>query len=121
MTESKYEYKQVLVLRTDLKMRRGKEIAQGAHASMKVVLENMEHPHVKAWLDSRFAKIAVGCDSVEDMTRLLMEAEKRRIISTTVIDAGFTEFAGVPTLTAIAIGPGPVDDINEITGHLKLR
>lgn len=117
----RYEYKQVIVLRTDLKMRRGKEIAQGAHASLKVVLENMEHPHVKAWLDSRFAKIAVGADSDTEMFDLILEAQKHDIISTIVIDAGFTEFNGTPTMTAIAIGPGPVDVINEITGHLKLR
>ena len=57
--------KQVIVLRTDLKMRRGKEIAQGAHASLKATLENLEHPHVVEWLAGRFTKIAVGIESEE--------------------------------------------------------
>lgn len=33
--------KQVIVMRKDLNMRKGKMIAQGAHASMKVLLDNM--------------------------------------------------------------------------------
>ena len=34
--------KQVIVMRTDLHMRKGKMIAQGAHASMKVFFDQMQ-------------------------------------------------------------------------------
>ena len=37
-----------------------------------------------------------------------------------IVDAGLTEFNGVPTKTCIAIGPANPDDIDEITKHLKL-
>ncbi len=116
-----YEYKQVLVLRTDLKMRRGKEIAQGAHASMKAMLDFSDHPFVKAWLAGPFAKIAVGCDSETEMVELYEEASLAAIPRSIIHDAGRTEFGGVTTLTAIAIGPAPIDVIDRITGHLKLR
>ena len=58
---SRYEgkLKQVIVLRTDLKMRRGKEIAQGSHASMAGYLANRRDPFMRMWLDGAFAKIAV--------------------------------------------------------------
>ena len=115
------EMKQMILLRTDLKMRRGKEIAQGAHASMKVTLANLEHPHVKAWLAGPFAKVAVGVESEADLLDLVAKAEAEGLLAATIIDAGRTEFNGVPTLTAAAIGPGPREAIDRITGHLKLR
>ncbi len=114
-------YKQALVLRTDLKMRRGKEIAQGAHASMKVTLENLDHPDVRAWLDGPFAKIALGCGSEAEMRDLQAKAQEAGVLTGLITDAGRTEFGGVPTVTALAVGPAPVDKIDAITGHLKLR
>lgn len=42
------------------------------------------------------------------------------IIVLKVKDNGLTQFHGVKTLTAIAIGPDDKSIINEITGHLKL-
>jgi len=114
-------YKQALVLRRDLGMRRGKEIAQGAHASMKATLENLEHPDVKAWLSGPFAKIALVVDSEEDLLALCDEARAAGLITAEIVDQGRTEFKGVPTLTCAAIGPAPVQKIDAITGHLKLR
>lgn len=116
-----YEYKQVLVLRTDLGMRRGKEIAQGAHASMAAYLLFKDHPYVVSWLEGAFAKIAVGVDS-EDALRDVYERASRAGLPCAIIqDAGRTEFGGVPTLTAVAVGPGPKAEVDEITGDLKLR
>jgi peptidyl-tRNA hydrolase, PTH2 family len=37
-----------------------------------------------------------------------------------ITDAGHTEFKGVPTKTCLAIGPNDVDEIDVVTGHLKL-
>jgi len=113
--------KQIIILRTDLKMRRGKEIAQGAHASMKATLENMEDPHVAEWLRGSFAKIAVGIDGEDALLDLVKEARENGLVSTLIQDAGRTEFKGVPTYTAAAIGPGDPDIIARLTGHLKLR
>jgi len=113
--------KQALILRRDLKMRRGKEIVQGAHASMKAMLENMEHPDVKAWLAGPFFKIALTCDSEEEMQALERQAQADGLITARIVDSGQTEFGGVPTLTALAIGPAENARVDKITGHLKLR
>lgn len=113
--------KQVIVVRRDLKMRRGKEIAQGAHASMKVVLANMDDIYVKQWLNSSFTKVVVSCDSEEEMLSLIQKAKQARIIAAFIEDNGATEFNGVKTLTAVAIGPDRSNRIDNITGHLKLR
>jgi PTH2 family peptidyl-tRNA hydrolase len=37
-----------------------------------------------------------------------------------VQDAGLTEFGGVPTYTAVAIGPDYDDRIDPVTGDLEL-
>lgn len=48
------------------------------------------------------------------------QAKDAGLIVSLIIDAGLTEFGGVPTNTCIAIGPSWEDDVNKITGHLKL-
>jgi len=113
--------KQALILRRDPKMRRGKEIVQGAHASMKALLENIEHPDVKAWLDGPFFKIALTGDSAEEMAALEAAAREAGVITASIVDDGRTEFGGIPTLTALAIGPAENARVDAITGHLKLR
>ena len=69
--------KQVIVIRRDLKMRRGKEIAQGAHASMAALLQGMKlnadgsvhlpvWPEARTWLESAFTKITVKVHSTAE-------------------------------------------------------
>lgn len=113
--------KQIIILRTDLKMRRGKEIAQGAHASMAAVLDNMEDPFVKEWLAGKFTKIAVGIESEDALLDIYRKALAKGVVASLIQDSGLTEFGGVPTYTAVAIGPGDPEHIATLTGHLKLR
>lgn len=121
MRQHRGKLKQIIVLRTDLKMRRGKEIAQGAHASSKVILEHRRDPFVRIWLDGAFAKIAVGIDGEDAFLDLHRKAREAGIACAVIKDAGRTEFHGVETYTALAIGPGDPEKITELTGHLKLR
>lgn len=113
--------KQIILIRKDLKMNRGKEIAQGAHASMKATLENMDHPCVVEWLAGSFTKIAVSVSDENELKNIVDSAKDHDIITAMIIDNGRTQFKGIHTLTAAAIGPGPSDIIDKITGHLKLR
>ena len=115
-----YDYKQVIVLRKDLGMRKGKMVAQGCHASMKATLENIDHPDVKAWLDGRFAKIVVSVDSEDELFEIHRNAKAAGLVCSLIQDAGFTEFNGVPTYTAVAVGPAQSEKVDEITGQLKL-
>ncbi len=115
-----YLYKQVIVIRKDLKMRRGKECAQVAHASMAATLENMEDERVKHWLSAAFAKACVCVNSEEELLEIYRNAKEAGAITSIIKDAGRTEFRGVPTFTTVAVGPGLIDDIDAITGDLKL-
>ena len=133
------EPKQVIVIRKDLKMRKGKMCAQAAHASMKVILDEMYRSpfgHEEAytqfhmtilneaplyeWLQGLFTKIVVGCDSEEELLVLNSSAEIYKVRHALIQDSGKTEFNGVPTYTALAIGPDYPEKIDKITGHLKL-
>lgn len=134
-----YTHKQVIIIRKDLKMRRGKEIAQGCHASMGAILKLGQYftaedtegqpmhtfvanldDRISPWLMGRFAKIVVTVDSESALLELNEQAEKAHILSCLIKDAGFTEFRGVPTYTALAIGPDYSDIVDQITKELPL-
>lgn len=126
-----YDVKQVIVVRKDLQMRKGKMCAQVAHASMKFLLDNNEPNSAseinvklseaeRIWLASGFPKIVVGCNSEQELLNLIDEAELKGISVHPIIDSGFTEFHGVKTLTCAAFGPNFNDEIDGIVGHLKL-
>lgn len=128
--------KQIIVMRKDLNMRKGKMIAQGSHASLGIFTQKMtkvgDNPDgsadyaivlgkdMKAWIDSKFTKICLSCDSEEELLELYEKAKKAGIDTVLITDSGLTEFNGVPTNTCIAIGPADELDIDIITGHLKL-
>jgi PTH2 family peptidyl-tRNA hydrolase len=125
--------KQVIVMRTDLNMRKGKMIAQGAHAaigaymmlsadSMKTQREysNDTHRAFQDWGNGTFTKICVRIDSETDLMRIYKEAIQAGLPVKLITDAGHTEFHGEPTRTCLAIGPAWSDDIDRITGNLTL-
>jgi PTH2 family peptidyl-tRNA hydrolase len=123
--------KQVIVIRKDLKMRRGKEIAQGAHASMavltKYVTENKRgwwgfYPpkEMEEWLRASFIKIVVTVNSKLELMEVYSKAAHKGIPCALITDNGATEFHGEKTITCCAIGPHRPEVIDQITGHLKL-
>lgn len=128
--------KQIIVLRKDLNMRKGKMVAQGAHASMGALLKLMhtrqdddiiswtlitvDGAPVQDWLSGSFKKICVSVNSEEEMLALQAAAEKARLNTCLITDSGLTEFGGVPTITALAIGPDFEDKINKVCSHLPL-
>lgn len=112
--------KQMILLRRDLNMRKGKMVAQGAHASMKATLEYLDHFYVKEWLAGPFTKIVVGVPDEETLFDLYARALGLGLPCSLILDAGRTEFDGVPTYTAVAIGPAPETFTSSLTGHLKL-
>ena len=124
-------FKQVIVIRRDLKMRRGKEIAQGAHASMAVLLQGMQldpdgsarlplWPDAREWLEHAFTKITVKVHSEEELLAVRDKAEAAGIPHALIQDAGRTEFHGVPTYTALAVGPAASERLEPVTGDLSL-
>ena len=127
--------KQVIVMRADLNMRKGKMCAQAAHASMKVFFDRNREPQTPEeeytlvipltddmhdWALGLFTKVVVRCESESELLVLYTQALKSELPASLIRDAGLTEFGGVPTYTCIAIGPARSDLIDQITGGLKL-
>lgn len=124
------EHKQTIVLRKDLNMRKGKMVAQGAHASLRAILM-LGHEEdgrfviplderLAPWLLGRFKKICVSVNSEAELLELHERARQAGLIAALIQDAGLTEFGGVPTYTALAVGPDREDRIDAITGLLPL-
>lgn len=130
------DVKQVIVIRKDLGMRKGKIASQAAHASMAAVM-NQGGPHqpdgtadsfyiikmtpeMEQWLTGIFTKICVAVNSEEELLDVYKKAEDAGLLCALIKDAGLTEFDGVPTHTAVSIGPAKNKDIDKITGDLKL-
>ncbi|MCL4203279.1 MAG: aminoacyl-tRNA hydrolase [Pirellulaceae bacterium] len=122
--------KQVIVMRHDLKMRRGKQIAQGAHAAMSFLCRRLQAAGSvsldsltdaqRAWLSGAFAKVCCRVDSEEELMLIHDKAVDAGLEVHLITDSGRTEFHGQPTRTCLAIGPDEADKIDQITGHLEL-
>lgn len=119
------QIKQVIVMRKDLNMRRGKEIAQGAHASMAFVskkLLSVEPLSVveREWLEGLFTKICVKVNSEAELLAVAEAARTAGIRAEVITDSGKTEFGGIPTKTCLALGPDFSEKIDKVTGTLPL-
>lgn len=125
------DIKQVIVVRKDLNMRKGKMCAQVAHASMKFLTDNNEaergdemvvklSPVEAEWLTGSFTKVVVSVDSQDALEDLMLRAQLEGVECHHIIDAGKTEFNGVPTLTCAAFGPCESHILDKLTGNLKL-
>lgn len=117
--------KQVLVIRKDLKMRRGKEISQCSHAALaflsKKHMNNIPLTDAeKEWLDNSYAKICLVVNSEEELMTVHQKALDAGLESNLIIDSGKTEFHGVLTKTCLAIGPDYCEKIDPITSNLTL-
>lgn len=124
-------YKQMLVVRKDLNMRKGKIAAQCAHASMKILLDRGTRVDEKTlcidvtdlnedWLFGQFKKVCVYVNSESELLEAVEKAKSACIPTALIQDAGHTEFHGVPTYTVAAIGPSSDEELELITGSMKL-
>ncbi|XP_035211840.1 peptidyl-tRNA hydrolase 2, mitochondrial-like isoform X1 [Stegodyphus dumicola] len=115
------QYKLALVIRDDLNMGRGKIASQCSHASVLAFKTAMlsHQEAVEMWEAFGSAKIVLKTQSELSLLDLKDKAKKIGLLTNIVCDAGRTEVVA-GTKTVLAIGPGPVDAIDKITGHLKL-
>ncbi|MBF0911267.1 MAG: aminoacyl-tRNA hydrolase [Atopobiaceae bacterium] len=145
MPTPSYKSKQMIVIRRDLKMRKGKIAAQASHACVEATLialakeqrlnevcvaENqnwvyLNHSHedtsaLTNWFDAGVAKICVYVDSEEELLELANQGREQGFVVALIKDAGFTEFHGEPTFTCIAFEPLAAEDIDPLTGDLPL-
>jgi len=111
-------YKQVIVVRDDLNLSRGKLAVQVAHAAI-LGYEISNKEVVQKWKGEGQKKIVLKVPSLEKLLKVKKEAEGLGLPVAIVRDAGFTEVKP-GTITAIVIGPEDEKKINKVTGILAL-
>jgi PTH2 family peptidyl-tRNA hydrolase len=106
-----FEYKQVLVFRTDLQMSKGKIAAQAGHAAVSSAQDAYTH-HKKWWEAWMF-------EGEKELGELEEGSDQLGLPHALIVDRGLTE---VPegTVTCLGIGPAPSAMIDRLTGKLKL-
>ena len=113
-------FKQAIVLRTDLKMGKGKLVAQGSHASIEAYLRTAKKKPEWAtmWIAEGMKKIVLRVESKEELTALFNEL-KNQLPSALITDAGHTQVES-GTLTALGVGPAPEVEIDKFFSKHKL-
>ena len=116
-----FRYKQVIVMRTDLKMSRGKIAAQAGHAAVSAAEEARKKcsDWWKAWIAEGQCKIAVRAESEQELLELEEKAKKSKLPTALIVDRGLTELPP-ETVTCLGIGPAPSIQIDAITGKSPL-
>jgi len=112
------EYKQVIVVRDDLRLSRGKLAVQVAHASI-MGYEISEKNLREKWRREGQKKVVLKVSDVKELMMIYEKARKAGLATAYVRDAGLTE---IPpgTITAVVIGPEKSEKIDRITGNLPL-
>ncbi len=114
------EIKQVIVVRTDLDMGKGKIAAQVGHASV-LGAEHVRKSHpewFKEWWTGQ-EKVVVKVSGIKELQEIKRHAIDLDLPWSEVSDAGHTQLAP-GTTTCISIGPAPENLIDKVTGDLKL-
>jgi peptidyl-tRNA hydrolase, PTH2 family len=113
-------YKQVILIRNDLKMSKGKTAAQASHAAVEASLNSKKKHRIifSAWRLSGMKKVVLKVSSQKELYQYAQQAKEQGITTAIIADAGMTELKP-GTVTAVAIGPEKDAKIDQITGKLQ--
>ncbi|MGQ4874942.1 MAG: peptidyl-tRNA hydrolase Pth2 [Promethearchaeia archaeon] len=115
------EYKQIIVIRTDIKMGTGKKCVQACHASVSASDETRtKFKRIwKKWKSMGQKKVVVKVQTYNELMEIYHKVKEKKIPHYLIQDAGLTQ---LPPGTVTALGIGPFDSklLDEITGNLKL-
>jgi len=110
--------KQVIIVRRDLKMSKGKTAAQCCHGCLGAYKKS-NSDKIKKWEIDGEKKVIVKVNSLEELFLIKEIAKKNNLINYMVKDAGRTELP-TGTITCLAIGPDEDKNIDIVTQDLKL-
>jgi len=112
------KYKQVILVREDLKLPKGKMSAQVSHASVDCVLKS-DKKIVEAWNRQGGKKVVLKVDNEKELFKYMSMLENEGINVALIKDAGHT-VVEPGTITCLGVGPDSEEKIDNITGNLKM-
>ncbi|MDO8556464.1 MAG: peptidyl-tRNA hydrolase Pth2 [Nanoarchaeota archaeon] len=111
-------YKQVVLVRMDLKLSPGKLAAQCGHGFVESFIKADEKSK-RAWLSFGAKKVVLKVADEKELRLFWEDAVAQKLPNALIVDAGHTELpAG--TTTVLGIGPAREEDIDRLTGQLKM-
>jgi PTH2 family peptidyl-tRNA hydrolase len=115
------ELKQVIIIRSDLKMGKGKIASQAAHASVLAYLKtSLSNPKLaKKWLELGMPKIVLKVSTLDELLDIYKKLQDNSIVAVIIQDAGRTQIQP-NTITALGAGPAQKSELDKFTKHLKL-
>lgn len=131
---SKDTPKMALVLRKDLEMSPGKAVAQGGHAVQLVLADTqvldtatrtvtlqLSEVGYEWYTNQEYKKVVLAAKSEAQLLALYEKAKEAGIPASLVRDNGLTEFNGIKTYTAVALGPAMPEVLDPLTKRFKLQ
>ena len=111
------EMKQVILVRMDLKMPKGKLAAQCCHAAVQAAFKAPKDL-LKEWDRQGSKKVVLKVKDKEELRKYLRLAKQAKLRPTLIRDAGRT-FLKPGTETCLGIGPDEESNIDKVTGELS--
>ncbi len=113
------EFKQIILVREDLKLPIGKLAAQVAHAAVECVLRSGKSM-IKSWREEGMAKIVLKVKDLKELQKYNQLAKDAGFVTALITDAGRTVV--IPgTVTCLGIGPDDDEKLDKLFGELKLK
>ncbi|OPY25297.1 MAG: Peptidyl-tRNA hydrolase [Methanobacterium sp. PtaU1.Bin242] len=110
--------KQIIIMRGDLPISRGKIAAQACHASIGSYKRTDERK-IKKWEQEGGKKVVLKVNDLEELFEYYEMVKASDLPYFLVTDAGHTELPE-STVTCLGIGPDEDEKIDKITQDLKL-
>jgi len=110
--------KQVILVRQDLKLGKGKMAAQASHASVEAVMKS-DKDTFKEWKMHGMKKVVLKAKDEKELIEMKQKADDEGLVTALITDAGKTQIAP-GTITCLGIGPDKEEKIDKVTGHLKI-
>jgi PTH2 family peptidyl-tRNA hydrolase len=110
--------KQVIVVRKDLDLSKGKTAAQVAHASLEAYKLAGEKIAEK-WEKEGSKKVVLKAENLKELLEIKNKITKMKMPCALIKDAGLTEIQP-GTVTCLGAGPAEEREINKVTGKLKM-
>jgi len=111
-------YKQVILVREELKLPKGKLAAQSSHASVDAVLKS-DKKIVELWKKEGAKKVILKVKDEKELFKYKQMAEDLELKTALIKDAGRTVLEP-GTVTCLGIGPDLEEKIDKVSGKLKM-